>query len=76
MSMVVFISALPTSQAKMVTHKGIGHTAGRNAECLHYKCHEEKCQYKAGYQPLKDICDFSRSIFSSGLFGAVFLSLT
>jgi len=36
-SIIVFISTLAASQAIMCAFEGIGHTAGRNAERLHYK---------------------------------------
>ncbi len=74
-AIVVFIAALPAAQAKMSPFEGVGHTAGRNPEGLHYKFHEDESEYKSGYQAFKGICNFGRSAFLRSLFGAVLFGL-
>ena len=60
----------------MVAFEGISHTAGRDAERLHYERPEDKGQYKGRYQPFEGVCNFSHSIFSRAFIGAVFSAVT
>jgi len=60
----------------MVAFEGISHTAGRDAERLHYERPEDKGEYKGRYQPFEGVCNFSYSIFSIALIGAGFFAVT
>ena len=59
----------------MVAFEGISHTAGRDAERLHYERPEDKGEYKGRYQPFKGVRNFSYSIYSGAFIGTAFFAV-